>query len=118
MDKAGEEDRQPGLVKERWRRKKTRGDEILFLAPVSTLPSAQPLFHVIFLLSVLPLYAAPPTAAVVSFFNVSNKMGLNQWLMDLPGCTYSQFGAVELLRKERKRKTVGYISLSASLKLR
>ena len=86
---------------------------MLFLVPVASLPSPQPPFHFILLLSVLPLYAAAPAAAVVSFFIVSYKMGLNQWLMDLPGCTHSRFGAVELLR--RKRKTVGYVSFSASL---
>jgi len=48
--------------------------EILFL-----VPSAQTLFHFIFLLSVLHLYAWPPAAAVVSFFIVLYKMGLNQW---------------------------------------
>lgn len=100
--------------RDRWGKKK--GKEILFLAPVTTLPSLWPLFHCIFIPSVFtPFMLRLPQLQLFHFFIVSYKMGLNQWLMDLPGCTYSQFGAVELLRMERKRTTEGYISFSASL---
>lgn len=82
---------------------------VLFLAPVTILPSPRPLFHFIFLLSVSPLCASSPAAAIVLFpfffFIVSYKNGAQSAVNRFARLhmLYSQFGAALRMKRKRRR---------------